>query len=386
MAALVGAGGACRPVVCQDGRREKPGETAGRGKPALRRPLTAASSLCGASATNPPGRRPTRHHIPDHLPSAQRGRPPRRRTPHLPAACPGDWLSHRLTYAPVGGWRSDSARPGKLSSPASVRTRRNPCSSRALIPSPRWMEMGVFIPRHFLGSVLAITDANPSPLLLSQIRHLLLADGDAEPALQGQRPALAPRLLYEVLLRVPAKDLCRFRAVCRPWRSLLSDPHFVAAHAARHPGPLIVADHGTDRSAAGPLLDIMDLSGRVIKRVVAPGSFWAARMEYVTTAQIDGVCVLIGNSTRLPGEYKVLRLRHSYFHQEQLCEVVTLDGSSHARWRGKKAPPDCVDPDHWSRLTINGIVYFLSRERVRVREENAVPVRLALFDLETEDP
>jgi hypothetical protein len=31
----------------------------------------------------------------------------------------------------------------------------------------------------------------------------------------------------------------------------------------------------------------MDLSGRVIKRVVAPGSFWAARMEYVTTAQIE---------------------------------------------------------------------------------------------------
>jgi hypothetical protein len=80
------------------------------------------------------------------------------------------------------------------------------------------------------------------------------------------------------------------------------------------------------------------------------------------------------------GEYKVLRPRHSYFHQEQLCEVVTLDGSSHARWRGKKAPPDCVDPDHWSRVTINGIVYFLSRERVRVREENAVPIRLASFD------
>ncbi|RLN35393.1 hypothetical protein C2845_PM03G22610 [Panicum miliaceum] len=85
--------------------------------------------------------------------------------------------------------------------------------------------------------------------------------------------------LYEVLLRVPAKDLCRFRAVCRPWRSLLSDPHFVAAHAARHPGPLIVAGYDTDRSDAGPLLDIMDLSGRVIKRVVALGSFWAARME-----------------------------------------------------------------------------------------------------------
>ncbi|XP_072148162.1 uncharacterized protein [Setaria viridis] len=91
--------------------------------------------------------------------------------------------------------------------------------------------------------------------------------------------------LYEVLLRVPAKDLCRLRAVCRPWRSLLSDPHFVAAHTARHPEPLIVAaTHHTDRSPPDHLLDIMDLSGRVIKRVVKSGSFWAASKDWVMTA------------------------------------------------------------------------------------------------------
>jgi hypothetical protein len=34
---------------------------------------------------------------------------------------------------------------------------------------------------------------------------------------------------------VPAKELCR------PWRSLLSDPQFIAAHTVGHPGPLITA-------------------------------------------------------------------------------------------------------------------------------------------------
>ncbi|KAF2932195.1 hypothetical protein DAI22_05g269500 [Oryza sativa Japonica Group] len=52
-------------------------------------------------------------------------------------------------------------------------------------------------------------------------------------------------LLHDILLRLPARPLCRLRAVCRPWCALLSDPSFVAAHAARHPGPhLAVAVRG----------------------------------------------------------------------------------------------------------------------------------------------
>ncbi|CAN6245007.1 unnamed protein product [Urochloa humidicola] len=50
----------------------------------------------------------------------------------------------------------------------------------------------------------------------------------------GQNPSnagdLPPDAVYEILQRVPAKSLCRLRAVCRSWRSLLSDPGFAAAH------------------------------------------------------------------------------------------------------------------------------------------------------------
>ncbi|CAN6203312.1 unnamed protein product [Urochloa humidicola] len=231
--------------------------------------------------------------------------------------------------------------------------------------------------------------------------------------------------LYEVLLRVPARDLCRLRAVCRPWCALLSDPQFIAAHAACHPEPLIVAANPTDGLAAGHLLDIMDLSGRVIKRVVKPGSLWAGRREWAMAMLLDVVCVLMRNDmsylvlnpatgavSALPqgfaeehlpqardisdythliavgkvastGEYKVLRVLDGYVDWEQLCEVFTLDGSSHARWRGKKASPDSPLWHRSSRVTIKGIVYFLSRELVM--DQGVVPLRIASFDLETEE-
>ncbi|KAM0844658.1 hypothetical protein ACQ4PT_056907 [Festuca glaucescens] len=76
-------------------------------------------------------------------------------------------------------------------------------------------------------------------------------------------PVQPADVLYEILLRVPTKPLCRFRAVCPSWRFLLCDPTFVAAQAARHPGPLIVVameDTYTD-------VEIMDISGNVIKRL-----------------------------------------------------------------------------------------------------------------------
>ncbi|TVU03297.1 hypothetical protein EJB05_51169, partial [Eragrostis curvula] len=182
--------------------------------------------------------------------------------------------------------------------------------------------------------------------------------------------------VYEVLLRVPGRDLCRFRAVCRPWRRLLSDPHFIAAHAARNTEPpLFVAGYDTGLRDDGVICDIVDLSGKVVRRVRAAGDAW------VTSVNLDLVCFSKGNSRcirffnmttgdafALPeglskehvegrdildyrfvdslghvastGQYKVLRvLKCPSNDNHQLCEVFTLDGSSHAWWRGKKAPP-----------------------------------------------
>ncbi|CAN6171274.1 unnamed protein product [Urochloa humidicola] len=233
-------------------------------------------------------------------------------------------------------------------------------------------------------------------------------------------------MLEKILLLLPAKDLCRFRTVCRPWRALLSDPQFIAGHAACHPEPLIVAAHRTNGLAAGHLLDIRDLSGRVIKKVAKPVSLCANIMEWMRTAQLDVVCVLMRDTrsvlllnpatgavvSSLPqgfaeehllparkitvyrhivavgkvastGEYKVLRVLQGYLEREMLCEVLTLDGSSHARFRGKKTSPEHVHVHHWNRVTINAIVYFLSHKVVMDQGEGRLCI--ASFDLETEE-
>ncbi|KAK3152680.1 hypothetical protein QOZ80_2BG0162080 [Eleusine coracana subsp. coracana] len=224
--------------------------------------------------------------------------------------------------------------------------------------------------------------------------------------------------VYEVLLRLPAKDVCRFRAVCRRWRSLLSDPQFIAAHEAHHPGlPLVVAGYHTGYRNDGVVFDIVDLSGDVVRRVCAAGK----ENEWVTCVNHDFVCTAKGTTSNIrlfnmttgavfalpkglakehagdgqdildyisvaavgqvasTGKYKVLRiLEASSFDDNpgQLCEVFTLDGSDHARWRSKNAPPDPVSMTRWKSVVASGIVYFFGQD--------SPLAELCSFDLERE--
>ena len=83
---------------------------------------------------------------------------------------------------------------------------------------------------------------------------------------QGSALPLRADALYEILLHVSARDLCR------PWRCLLSDPHFIAAHASGNPEPpLILAGYNTALRDNGIICDVVDLTGRIVKRVRATG-------------------------------------------------------------------------------------------------------------------
>ncbi|CAL5089141.1 unnamed protein product [Urochloa decumbens] len=243
---------------------------------------------------------------------------------------------------------------------------------------------------------------------------------------------------YEILLRLPAKDLCRLRAVSRAWRSLLSDPQFIAAHGARHPGPLIVSGHPTStgrRSVDDVRFNIMDLSGRILKRlhVAGDGTIDNATDDVKISSQAGLVCILgdmgkrcrvldpaTGAVTSLPeglaeehaanrpdmgqysatvvcgkvastGEYKVLRVLDirlfscSGYNPKPLCEVLTLGGSSSSgQWRGKKASPDPVSVyDETSRAVVDGTVYFFANELGPLHI--AGPKCIASFDLGTEE-
>ncbi|KAF8704118.1 hypothetical protein HU200_031609 [Digitaria exilis] len=159
-------------------------------------------------------------------------------------------------------------------------------------------------------------------------------DGDGESG-GGIGTLLHRDALYEILLRVPAKPLCRFRAVCRSWRSLLSAPSsFVAAHAARH---------RCSPCATG-----------------CPAA----------TAGTGG-----GGD----GEYKVLSLSTSrHYGMRNLCKILTVDagGGSHGEWRDVPAPPVVLETFHRHTLVASGTVYHL------VDRSNGWTI--AAFDLEAE--
>ncbi|XBH71683.1 hypothetical protein VPH35_099101 [Triticum aestivum] len=234
----------------------------------------------------------------------------------------------------------------------------------------------------------------------------------------GDLPADA---LYEVLLRIPAKDLCRLRAVCPSWRALTSDPFFIAAHMCRHhtaPPLLAIAyrDDGEVNSVA-----ISDLSGNIVKRFPSNGyeivlvneSGDAVRrltskgdIIRVARTRLDLVCfnwVLFsqvfwvlnpasGATITLPidfseelvhelevkgmnkwhcqiqscaigqvsstREYKALRV--SRIGDRQVCEIITFDDMNNGSWRRKQDPPSHICSGHKMRwVVVHGMVYFL---------------------------
>jgi hypothetical protein len=103
---------------------------------------------------------------------------------------------------------------------------------------------------------------------------------------------LPPDVLYEILLLLPAKDLCRLRAVCRAWRALTSNPLFAAAHKSRHTSPLLALAYN-DKKGTG--VDIVDLSGTVLKRIPSI----EINIEIVVKGRVAGLISNNQNATRV---------------------------------------------------------------------------------------
>nr|CAB3452259.1 unnamed protein product [Digitaria exilis] len=192
-------------------------------------------------------------------------------------------------------------------------------------------------------------------------RHALQRNGNKRSKLHAPFAAandsiLPTDVLRDVLLRLPADELCRLRLVCRSWRSLTSDPFFAKAHLSRH--PLIPDDH---RDLEVQFLD--PSSGGIVKRILMVGP----EECYELSAHHWRVCIsnrypdkaymlypAAGSFTMLPtscevtehennrtityvsvlgwvpstGEYKALCIRHGH-GPEQSYHIATLgtDGS-----------------------------------------------------------
>ncbi|KAI4968144.1 hypothetical protein ZWY2020_005256 [Hordeum vulgare] len=230
-------------------------------------------------------------------------------------------------------------------------------------------------------------------------------------------------LLCDILLRVPAKALCRFRCVSTSWSSLLRHPDFLAAHRARHRrplSPLIAATVRLDRSDGTAMgVDLLDTSGKVVKKIRSHAA--------VDRCSLHGTCAngelacLVGRTDRrlrvldvatgaaasfptrprgaltctlgrVPstGEYKVLTIvvhkRRSrwglHVWYEQTAMVLTLGGNGGGRWKKRGSPEVLVRRRHGDVAVVRGVAYFSMATCAHGHE--AEEHLIAAFDLEAE--
>ncbi|XBI86294.1 hypothetical protein VPH35_094280 [Triticum aestivum] len=233
------------------------------------------------------------------------------------------------------------------------------------------------------------------------------------PAARRSRPAPGPPivatandgvlpldLLQDILLRLPAKSICRFRAVCISWHSLLCHPDFIAAAQAQ-PGPSIAVGVCHD-GPSSIVLSVLNMeSGHVLKQVSIDttshhgtppphGTPGVSPERAVCVVGKDGQLRLINPNTgavkllpfppstdhlstsctlgraALTGEYKVLAITNSTNHVRQICKILTLDDNGvERRWRETGSPRFNVvlplPPWTYNRevALVDGLAYFL---------------------------
>ncbi|CAN6209827.1 unnamed protein product [Urochloa humidicola] len=246
------------------------------------------------------------------------------------------------------------------------------------------------------------------------------------PSASDAAGALSPDVLFDVLLRLPAKEICRLRAVCGAWRSLSSDPLFVRAHAARHRSPLLVARFRDDEAH----VHVVDLSGNVVKPIAAGAGpnhqLLCTNLDLACLVTRRNTCLVLDPATaathalprypvlgdpnreelhkpstffafgRTPstGEvqlYKVLRMfnrRVPYSGDtEQFFDVFTINGGGNARWRVRSRD---FFVKARSAVVVGGAVYFLMNgeyypKKPATADSGFPPDHVASLDIETEE-
>ncbi|CAN6171362.1 unnamed protein product [Urochloa humidicola] len=220
-------------------------------------------------------------------------------------------------------------------------------------------------------------------------------------------------VVYDILLLLQARPLSRFRAVCKSWRSLLSDdPRFAAAHAALHrrDPPLIAVCVAVGSRGDAAEIKLMDTtSGRVVKRLgtgPSPALLRQVRPHHglvLLTHHLGEVLRVLdpatGATSLLPddggyyssfvfarvggdeddeGEYKVLSLS-SIPLVYKILTVDGGDGGGHGEWRDVPTEPPAVIRRFNSTKTAvaGGVVYHLV--------DNDGGWTMAAFDLAAEE-
>ncbi|CAL5078988.1 unnamed protein product [Urochloa decumbens] len=230
-------------------------------------------------------------------------------------------------------------------------------------------------------------------------------------------------VLREIFLRLPAKELCRLRLVCRSWRSLTSDPIFAESHSRRHPiaiGLYRPWRHTIEDESISsylfhkwPEIHFIDLtSGDIVKRITAVPrrSFHlSVQLDYVCVSVFKASCVVVDTATgevanlgsravpKSPfilgfvpstGELKVLLFRmdfdNIFFNGGGYVYAMTFDGDGGDYvWRELPRPGVPLELTFGNTAVVGGVAYFLLN--LHYAKRGSEPDSIASFDLATEE-
>ncbi|KAF8776534.1 hypothetical protein HU200_003249 [Digitaria exilis] len=221
-------------------------------------------------------------------------------------------------------------------------------------------------------------------------------------------------ILPEVLLRLPADELCRLRLVCRSWRSLTSNKLFAKEHSSCH--RYVLALHSMEPHE----IHVLDMHGNIVKKIrlatgygdvdrssqldLVPiiGSSSSSPTQVLDLATgaavvLRGVSDVITSCQKARGptfpryllgqvsstrEYKMLCVVHSYAQGYvslvQSCHVMTLGDTT---WRVAPQPPITLASVSWKMVGVDGVAFFLGSEHCVGIEVDSV----AMFDFGTEE-
>ncbi|XP_021317842.1 F-box protein At5g65850 [Sorghum bicolor] len=244
--------------------------------------------------------------------------------------------------------------------------------------------------------------------------------------------SLPEDVVFEVLARLPAKTLCRFRCVCKGWCALIGNPAFVAAQRSRA-GPHVV---GVLHKAFPPQMLVMDMDGNVVRAsemttmctrtplptqpdlicvdeeqlspqagaamVIDP----AAGRAYTVFSKSDPptpwgfTCSTSFGRATPSGAFKFIRLQEPCWHDDDgghvVCKVATITdggGTGPPTWRRRSAPPFVTGSGRDQKVVLNGCLYCISCKLkfggdVHGGDDTAPSPcwnRIAAFDLESEE-
>jgi F-box interacting protein len=209
--------------------------------------------------------------------------------------------------------------------------------------------------------------------------------------------SLPEDIIFDVLARLPAKSLCRFRCMCKGWRDLISDLAFVAAQRS-HAGPYLVSVFF--RSCLPPQVLVTDMDGNVVRvfRVLQQAT---TRLDLIVQTSDNAMiidpaagraCTVATNSPMAmssfgraspSGALKVLFVDETL--PSQICKVATIVGTEPSRWRQRSAPPFVTSHHPETKATVNGVIYFLPRLDEYDVASGSGRINIAAFDLESEE-